>query len=123
MAIQKLIVLNLEIKLEQKANGRNQVYIFLRRKFIDIEQVKSTATKLQKLLNEYSSSNEEVEKFMNMTRKLKRKSIRINIGSCIGVLGIVVPAIMVALRFSNKDNKEFQTKVEIENKLKQKESH
>lgn len=87
------------------------------RRFIDISDVKGVATKLQKLHNQYENSGETLEVFLKGVKKLKRSAIRSNIGSCIAALGIVAPAIMVGLRFMNKDNKEFQTKKDIEAKL------
>ena len=60
---------------------------------------------------------ETLETFLKGVKKLKRSAIRTNIGSCIAALGVVAPTIMVALRLLDKDNKEFQTKKDIEAKL------
>ena len=87
------------------------------RKYIDINEIKSTAQKLEKLNNQYKNSNETLDEFLNCVKKLKRSAVRKNIGACIGALGIVVPGIMVALRLLDKNNKEFQTKKDIEAKL------
>ena len=102
------------------------------RKYIDIEEVKGVRTKLENLytkFNEYKTSfksknpeiklNEEeiLERFLKEVKSLKRKSILKNIGSCIAALGIAVPAIMVGLRYLDKDNKNFKVKEEIEQKL------
>ena len=87
------------------------------RKYIDITEVKGVATKLEKLYNQFTNSGETLDVFLAGVKKLKRSSILKNIGSCIGALGIAAPAIMIALRFMDKDNKEFQTKKEIEAKL------
>ena len=87
------------------------------RRFIDIADVKGVATKLEKLHNQFESSGETLETFLKGVKKLKRSAIRTNIGSCIAALGVVAPTIMVALRLLDKDNKEFQTKKDIEAKL------
>ena len=87
------------------------------RRFIDISDVKGVATKLQKLNHQFENSGENLDIFLKGVKKLKRSAIRTNIGSCIAALGVVAPAIMVGLRFLNKDNKEFQTKKDIEAKL------
>jgi len=87
------------------------------RRFIDINEVKGVATKLEKLHNQYTNSGENLDIFLDGVKKLKRRSIRTNIGSCIAALGIVAPAIMIALRFLGKDNHEFQTKKDVEAKL------
>ena len=87
------------------------------RKYIDITEVKGVAAKLEKLYNQFTNSGETLDVFLAGVKKLKRSSILKNIGSCIGALGIAAPAIMIALRFMDKDNKEFQTKKEIEAKL------
>ena len=87
------------------------------RRFIDITDVKGVASKLEKLNGQFETSGETIENFLKGVKKLKRASIVKNIGSCITALGIVAPAIMIALRFMDKDNKEFQTKKDIEAKL------
>ena len=63
--------------------------------------------------------DEILETFLKDLRKLKRGSIIKNIGACIGALGIVAPAIMVALRFADKDNRKFKVKEQIEKQLAQ----
>lgn len=87
------------------------------RKYIDINEVKSTAKKLEKLHNQFTTSGNTLDDFLTSVKKLKRSAVLKNIGACIGALGIVVPAIMVALRFVDKNNKEFQTKKDIEARL------
>lgn len=91
--------------------------------FIDLEEVKGVGEKIEKLFNQYQSFNnkapgKKIEEFIHQTVKLKRMSIIKNIGSCMGVLGVVVPGIMLALRFAHKDNKEFAVKKAIHEKLK-----
>ncbi len=87
------------------------------RRFVDISDVKGIATKLEKLHGQFETSGETLDIFLNGVKKLKRSAIRTNIGSCIAALGVIAPTIMVGLRFMNKDNKEFQTKKDIEAKL------
>lgn len=87
------------------------------RKYIDINDVKSVAAKLEKLKGEFEVSGEDLDNFLNSVKKLKRGSVLKNLGTCIGVLGVLVPLIMIAIRFANKDNQEFQTKKEVEARL------
>lgn len=87
------------------------------RKYIDIEEVKATAKKLKKLNRQFAQSGETLNIFLDSVKKLKRTAVVKNIGACIGALGVAVPAIMVALRFLDKNNKEFQTKKDIEARL------
>lgn len=88
------------------------------RKFTDIDEVKGVGKKLGKLYKQYTSSGEELDLFLNSVKKLKRASVFKNMGICVGVLGVIAPAIMVALRFMDKDNKKFKVQEEIEKKLK-----
>jgi len=100
------------------------------RKYIDLAEVKGVNEKLGKVYDQFARFTEKMHKnqpamkddeiletFLKDLRKLKRGSIIKNIGACIGALGIVAPAIMVALRFADKDNRDFQVKKEIEKKL------
>lgn len=100
------------------------------RKYIDLSEVKGVNEKLGKVYDQFARFTEKMHKnqpamkddeiletFLKDLRKLKRGSIRKNIGACIGALGIVAPAIMVALRFADKDNSKFQVKEQIEQKL------
>ncbi|MBP3924346.1 hypothetical protein J6E39_03800 [bacterium] len=95
------------------------------RKYIDINEVKGIKEKLEKLHNQYTNSklhnskteNEALETFLAQVKKLKRISVIKNIGACIGALGVAAPALMVAMRYIGKDNKDFQVKKDIEKKL------
>lgn len=90
--------------------------------FIDIEKVKEVSKKLEKLHSLFNDAKiingETVEKFFDKTISLKRNSIIKNIGTCMGVLGLVVPGMMLALRYAHKDNQEFAVKKEIHEKMK-----
>ena len=88
------------------------------RKYIDLKDLRSVNEKLEKLLNQWETSNQSAEEFFKQVRKLKRASVLKNIGSCIGVLGILAPATMLLIRkFGN--NSEYQVKKDIEAKLAQ----
>lgn len=102
------------------------------RAYIDIDEVKGVKEKLSKVFEQFGrftekmkeknpkmTDDEILETFLKDLRKLKRGSIRKNIGACIAALGIVAPAIMVALRFADKNNRDFQVKKQIEKQLEQ----
>lgn len=90
--------------------------------YIDIEAVKGIKGKIENLQKSLTAETKEgAETFFNRILKLKRASIITNIGASIGALGLLVPAIMVAMRFMDKDNKEFMVKKQIYEKM-QKES-
>lgn len=111
---------NIVVKMAKKSDiisTMKKTDIIDTRKYIDINDVKSVAQKLEKLHNQYKNSGNSVDEFLTSVKKFKRSAVLKNIGACIGALGIVVPAIMVGLRFIDKNNKEFQTKKEIEAKL------
>lgn len=86
------------------------------RAYIDIEEFKGTAKKLEKLHTQYEQSGESLETFLNGVKKLKRSSVWKNMGSCILALGVIAPAIMVGIRYLRED-KEFQVKERIEKEL------
>ena len=93
------------------------------RRYIDIGEVKGVYENLGRLkaqLADYmaESADNTVDTFLKQVKKLKRASILKNIGSCIGALGIVAPAIMVAFRFMSK-NKDFERKQKIIAELQQ----
>lgn len=90
--------------------------------YIDIDAIKGLKGKIENLQKSLKAESKEgLETFFNKILKLKRASIITNIGASIGALGLLVPAIMVAMRFMDKDNKEFMVKKEIYEKM-QKES-
>lgn len=86
------------------------------RKYIDMEDLKGIGAKIEKLLNQYEKSGEDLDTFFKSVRKFKRSSVIKNIGSCIGALGILAPAVMLALRFFGND-KDYQVKKDVEAKL------
>lgn len=101
------------------------------RAYIDIAEVKGVNEKLGKVFKQFGefknsmlaknpkmSEEDILNTFMKDLKKLKRSSILKNIGSCVAALGIVAPALMVAVRyFGDKNNRDFQVKKEIEKKL------
>ena len=90
------------------------------RKFIDLDEFKGIAEKLEELYKQYKDAlkkGETSDKFFEGVKKLKRKSIITNIGSCIFALGVLTPAIMLAKRYIGNEDTEFQTKKEIREQL------
>ena len=96
------------------------------RAYIDLDQVKDINEKLGKLYEQFNnfkskaagkSEDEILTTFLKDLKKYKRISVLKNIGACIGALGVVCPAIMLALRFYNKDNREFKVKAQLEEQL------
>lgn len=83
---------------------------------ISIEDIKGIKSKI-KTLCEHAPNKEGLEEFFKNLIKTKRWSIIKNIGASIGALGIVVPGIMVAMRFMKEENKDFQVKKQIKEKL------
>lgn len=86
------------------------------RKYIDIEDLKGIGSKIEKLFNQYQQSGQDIDTFFSQVRKLKRGSVIKNIGACIGALGVLAPAIMLAVRYFG-DNKDYQVKKDVEAKL------
>ena len=82
----------------------------------DFSGLRGVAKKIEKLLAQYENSEQNTDEFFKAVRKLKRGSVIKNIGACIGALGVIAPAIMLALRKFG-DNKEYQVKKDVEAKL------
>lgn len=90
------------------------------RKYIDLEEVRATNNKISTLYKQYKEAiarGETSDTFFAGVKKLKRHSIRMNIGACILALGVLTPAIMLAKRFTANSDKEFKTKAEIREQL------
>ena len=93
------------------------------RKFIDLDEFKGVAEKLTKLQNkfeEFKNANvkeKSLDAFLDNVKKLKRRSILKNMGACIGALGILAPAIMIAIRKLDKNNNAFQVKEDLKKEL------
>ena len=88
------------------------------RRYIDIGDLRGVASKVEKLLGQFETSGESIDVFMDVIRKAKRSAIRTNIGSCIGALGVLAPAIMLLSRKLSTES-EYQVKKDIEAKLAQ----
>ena len=82
----------------------------------DFGGLRGVCKKLEKLLDQYESSGENIDTFMKSVRKLKRASVLKNIGACIGALGIIAPGIMLLMRKMG-NNSEYQVKKDVEAKL------
>ena len=68
------------------------------RAFIDFDEVKDVNKKVTELYGQYKEAlakGETTDSFFKQLKKLKRKSIRMNIGSCILALGVITPSIML----------------------------
>lgn len=93
------------------------------RKFIDYDEFRGVAEKLTKLQNKFEEfKNANVKEktlgaFLDNVKKLKRRSILKNMGACIGALGILAPALMIAFRKLDKDNNAFQVKEDLKKEL------
>jgi len=87
------------------------------RKYIDINEVKGICKKLEKVKENFQNSGEPIDVFLNQLRKHKRASIIANLAICVAAIGVIAPAIMVALRFADKNNKNFQVKEDLAKEL------
>lgn len=93
------------------------------RKFIDLEEFKEIAEKLNKLNGKFelykqtNAVDTSLEAFLKNVKKFKRQSVLKNIGICISVLGVIAPGIMVAMRKFGKDNEAFQVKEDLKKEL------
>ena len=93
------------------------------RQFIDLDEFKGVAQKLNKLGCKFENfkqtdiADKSIEIFLKAVKKLKRMAILGNIGICIGVLGVIAPALMVALRKLDKNNQGFQVKEDLKKQM------
>ena len=65
------------------------------RKYIDLKELRGVSEKLEKLLGQYETSGEKFRYILEISKKTKKKCNIENIGSCIGFLGVIAPAIML----------------------------
>ena len=92
------------------------------RRFIEIGNsekktgIRGIHTKLMTLYSQYLSSNETLDDFLKSVKKHKRSAVRMNLGSCVGALGIAVPLVMIAVRYIG-GNKNFQVKEDLKKEL------
>jgi hypothetical protein len=87
------------------------------RKYIDLEDVKDVHKKLSKLYEQYTKSKEPLDVFLSKVRSLKRGATLANIGTSIGFLGIIIPAIIIILRQCGENNKKFKVKEDIRQQM------
>ena len=92
------------------------------RKFIDLDEFQGVAEKLKKLAGKFEDfkqtdvEDKSLEAFLKSVKKLKRVSILANIGACIGALGVLAPALMIAMRKFDK-NQGFQVKEDLKKEM------
>ena len=93
------------------------------RKFIDYDEFQNIASKLQKLSMKFEAfkatdvKDKSLEAFLKNVKKVKRSSILLNIGACIGALGVLAPALMIAMRKFGDNNESFQVKEDIRKEM------
>ena len=93
------------------------------RKFIDLDEFQGVAEKLKKLNGKFeefkqtSVKDKSLEAFLKTVKKMKRGSILLNIGACIGALGVLAPALMIAMRKFDKENQGFQVKEDLKKEM------
>ena len=80
------------------------------------KEAKNTGKKAEELSN--SEKTKFLEKYLNAVKNGNRAATVKNIGACIGFLGVLMPATLIAWRFLGKSNKEYQVRTDVENKLK-----
>lgn len=93
------------------------------RQFIDYDEFQNIANKLQKLSKKFEAfkatdvKDKSIEAFLKNVKKVKRNSTLLNIGACIGALGVLAPALMIAMRKFGNDNGGFQVKEDIRKEM------
>lgn len=93
------------------------------RQFIDYDEFQRVASKLKKLSQKFENfkatdiKDKSIEAFLKNVKKAKRSSIILNIGACIGALGVLAPALMVAMRKFDKNNEGFQVKEDLKQEM------
>ena len=93
------------------------------RKFIDYDEFKEVAKKLDKLDKKFeafksaSLKDNSLDAFLKNVKNTKRMATLANIGSCIGVLGVLAPLIMVMARKFGNDNQEFKVKEDLKKQM------
>lgn len=93
------------------------------RQFIDYDEFQGVASKLKKLNQKFENfkatdvKDKSIKAFLKNVKKAKRSSIILNIGACIGALGVLAPALMVAMRKFDKNNEGFQVKEDLKQEM------
>ncbi|MEE3348729.1 MAG: hypothetical protein VZR09_01685 [Candidatus Gastranaerophilaceae bacterium] len=85
------------------------------------EFVQKEADRLGLKVEELSETDRTkmLETYLKKVQKANRWATIKNIGACIGVLGLIMPGVIVAWRLLDKDNQGYRVREDIENKLKQ----
>lgn len=97
--------------------------------FVDINEIKGYTNKkgkytpgfkdkIEALYKEFKKSDKKAEDFFNEVIKLKKGSIVKGIGTSMGILGIIIPGIILLSRLMKEDNKEFRVKTELKEKMR-----
>ena len=86
------------------------------RAYIDMDELKSFASKLQNIQSQYKNSGENIDDFCKKLISLKRNAVLKSIGACILALGVITPTIMVTIRLLRHD-KGFQVRDKIKQEL------
>ena len=86
------------------------------RRYIDLGNLRGVGQKLEKLLGQYEKSGDTLDEFFKSVRSLKKGAILKNIGSCIGALGILAPAVMLISRKFGTGS-DYQVRKDIEKQL------
>lgn len=93
------------------------------RAFIDFGEFKGVAKKLDKLSGKFEEfkatdvADKSVDAFLKNVKNLKRNATLKNFGICIAFLGVLAPALMVAVRKFDKNDSGFQVKEDLKKKM------
>ena len=84
------------------------------------EFIQKEADKMGKTVEELTESDKTqlLEKYLNKVKVGNRWATIKNIGACIGVLGLIMPGVIVTWRLMDKDNQGYRVREDIEKKLK-----
>lgn len=99
--------------------------------FVDMSEIKDTKdkkgktihgikSKIENLYNEMEKAKKQgktTEEFFNEVIKLKKSSILKGFGASVGLLGLVIPGIILLSRFLKEGNQEFRVKKELKEKM------
>lgn len=85
------------------------------------EFIHTEAKKMGKSIEELTETDKTqlLEKYLNKVKAGNRWATLKNIGACIGVLGLIMPGVIVAWRLMDKDNQGYRVREDIEKKLKE----
>ena len=108
--------------MENSAKKKHNKSITLDARVLESDNLKKIFKdgSIEKLYGQYKEAlakGDTTDSFFKQLKKLKRNSIRMNIGSCILALGVITPSIMLLKRMTDKSGPEFQTKKEIKEQL------